>query len=178
MGTPAPTPTFDLVYGEWFDEVVRWARAFGGAPSELDDLAQEVFVVVGRKLQAFDGDNLPGWLYGITKNTVSDYRRRSWFRQLWRGSDDSDVDTVLLDDRSGPAEMLERKQARELLFSMLQKMSEKRRSAFVLFEIEGYSGEEIARLEGVPLQTVWTRIFHARKELELRIAELRAEGET
>ena len=39
-----------------------------------------------------------------------------------------------------------------------------RRSAFVLFEIEGLSGEEIARIQSIPLNTVWTRLHHARRE--------------
>ena len=43
-------------------------------------------------------------------------------------------------------------------------MSEKLRTAFVLFEIEGYSGEEIARIQDIPLGTVWTRLHLARKE--------------
>ena len=47
---------------------------------------------------------------------------------------------------------------------LLQKMNEDRRSAFVLFEVEGLSGEEIARIQSVPLNTVWTRLHHARKE--------------
>jgi RNA polymerase sigma-70 factor, ECF subfamily len=56
-------------------------------------------------------------------------------------------------------------------------MSEKRRAAFILFEIEGYSGEEIARIHGIPLKTVWTRLHHARKDF-LRIAsDLPTEGD-
>jgi RNA polymerase sigma-70 factor (ECF subfamily) len=43
-------------------------------------------------------------------------------------------------------------------------MSEKRRTTLVLFEIEGYSGEEIARIQDIPLATVWTRLHHARKD--------------
>jgi DNA-directed RNA polymerase specialized sigma24 family protein len=47
---------------------------------------------------------------------------------------------------------------------MPAKMREERRSAFVLFELEGLSGEEIARIQSVPVNTVWTRLFHARRE--------------
>jgi RNA polymerase sigma-70 factor (ECF subfamily) len=43
-------------------------------------------------------------------------------------------------------------------------MDEERRTAFVLFEIDGLSGEEIARIQDVPLNTVWTRLHHARRE--------------
>jgi RNA polymerase sigma-70 factor (ECF subfamily) len=46
----------------------------------------------------------------------------------------------------------------------------------VLFEIEGYSGEEIAAFEGVPVNTVWTRLHHARREFATLIAQAREEG--
>jgi RNA polymerase sigma-70 factor (ECF subfamily) len=55
-------------------------------------------------------------------------------------------------------------------------MSAVRRSAFILFEVEGYSGEEIAELEGIPLNTVWTRLHHARKDFVQLVHKARAEG--
>ena len=48
---------------------------------------------------------------------------------------------------------------------VLDRMSPLRRTAFMLFEIEGYSGEEIAELEQIPLATVYTRLHHARRDL-------------
>jgi DNA-directed RNA polymerase specialized sigma24 family protein len=55
-------------------------------------------------------------------------------------------------------------------------MSEAHRVAFVLFEVEGYTGEEIATLEGVPLNTIWTRLRRARKEAEANVERLRRRG--
>ena len=50
-------------------------------------------------------------------------------------------------------------------------MSDVRRTTFILFEVEGYSGEEIAELQGIPLNTVWTRLHHARKEFLRLVSE-------
>ena len=154
---------FTAVYEAWFDDVSRWARALGGPEADLDDLCQEVFIVVRRRLAEFDGRNLAGWLYAITARTVSDHRRRAWFRRLFLRPRD-----VELDDFAGagddPDAALSRKQEQQLVHRLVAKMSEKRRTAFVLFEIEGYGGEEIARLLDVPVATVWTRLHHARKE--------------
>jgi RNA polymerase sigma-70 factor (ECF subfamily) len=163
---------FTHIYEEWFAEVARWARALGGPEADLDDLAQEVFLVVRRKLHTFDGRNLAGWLYRITAHTVSDYRRRAWFRRLFRRPRDVRLDEVAAPDRS-PAEQIERRQARRLLYEMLDRMSEKHRSAFILFEIEGRSGEEIAALQGIPVATVWTRLHYARKEFLAMVEKLR-----
>ena len=62
---------FDAIYTDHFHHVARWARALGGLSADIDDLTQDVFVVVRRKLTSFDGPSLPAWLYGITRKTVS-----------------------------------------------------------------------------------------------------------
>src|SRR5262249_4809811 len=143
---------FRTLYDQWFDPVGRWLRAFGIPDSEIDDVAQEVFLVVQRKLAGFDGANLPGWLYQISARPASDHRRRAWFRRLslWRGRIAAGCVPA---PSPGPAELLEEKEARQCLHGLLLKMSEKRRTAFVLYELEGYSGEEIAELLGIPVAT-------------------------
>lgn len=164
--------SFDEVYATWAPHVLRWVRAFGGLDADLDDLAQEVFIVVQRKLPAFDGRNLPAWLYSIAARTVSDHRRRAWFRNLFRRAPDADLASVP-SPLPGPYEVLERRDAERALGCLLQRMSEKRRTVFILFEIEGYSGEEIARLQRIPVATVWTRLHHARRDLFALLEELR-----
>jgi RNA polymerase sigma-70 factor (ECF subfamily) len=162
---------FSAVYEQWFDPCLRWLRALGIPDAELEDVGQEVFVVVRRKLSRFDGTRLAAWLYRIASHTASDQRRRAWFRRLWTREPD-----VLLDElptgADGPAELLERREAQRLLAGVLAKMSEKRRVAFALYEIEGYSGEEIAAVLDVPVATVWTRLHHARKEFLDHVARL------
>src|SRR5438874_2014245 len=71
---------FREIYERWFDDVVGWLYALGAPMSDTEDLAQEIFLVVRRKLNRFDGGNLAGWLYRISQLTVRDHRRRAWFR--------------------------------------------------------------------------------------------------
>jgi RNA polymerase sigma-70 factor (ECF subfamily) len=167
---------FSEVYDRFFDEVERWIRAMGVPSGEQEDLAQEVFVVVGRKLQSFDGRNLPGWLYRIAWITVHRYRRRPWYRYLFSRREDAELDDFEWVG-SGPAESVERRQLQERLQRVLAKMSEKRRTALVLFELEGYSGEEIAQRLEIPVATVWTRLYHARQEFISLAGELKRERE-
>ncbi len=155
--------TFRAIYDSWFDEVVKWLYALGAPASETEDLAQELFVVVRRKLARFDGGNLTGWLYRIAQLTVRDHRRRAWFRHLVLRRRDIDLSQVAHEE-VGPAHSYEQAENRRLLQGLVSKMSEKLRTTFILFEIEGYSGEEIARIQDIPLGTVWTRLHHARKE--------------
>jgi RNA polymerase sigma-70 factor (ECF subfamily) len=164
---------FEDVYAEWVQHVYRWIRAFGGLSADLDDLAQEVFIVVRRKLPEFDGGNLAGWLYRITQRTVRDHRGKAWFRRFLLKKNVHPLDE---DPPLTPAEVFEQREAERMLVQILKDMTEVRRTAFILFEIEGYSGEEIAELEGVPVNTVWTRLHHARKDFSSLIARAREEG--
>lgn len=159
---------FDELYERWFDDVARWIRALGGPEADRDDLVQDVFVVVHRRLPDFDGQNVAGWLYQIARRKVRDFRRLLWVKHLFTGS-------VQLSDRIGkagpnPADKLEVKEQGELLERLLSSLNEEQRAAFVLFEVEGYSGEEIAKIQGVPINTVWARIHKARKKLQAGIS--------
>jgi RNA polymerase sigma-70 factor, ECF subfamily len=166
---------FRDVYDSRFHDVVRWVRAMGGRDEDLEDLAQEVFIIVRRKLADFDGKNLQGWLYRITQRTVRDYRRAAWFRNLLvrkRLPDHERALLKLVEPGRGPAEEQELKEAQKSLASILDRMREKHRTAFVLFELEGYTGEEIAELEGTPVSTIFTRLYHARREFTAIIKQI------
>jgi RNA polymerase sigma-70 factor, ECF subfamily len=172
LRSPGFPQDFRAFYDLWFEDVARWIRALGGAEADRDDIVQEVFLVVRRRIEDFDGINPAGWLYRITRRQVRDFRRRSWVRHIFtkRRVDDPDV---LVSGAGGPAADLERKERQRVLATILGKLREERRTAFVLFEIEGLSGEEIARIQSVPVNTVWTRLYHARKEFLVLAAKFR-----
>ncbi len=133
-----------------------------------------MFVIVDRQLPRFDGANLPGWLYGIARRVVNAQRRRTFFRRLFLRRIETNAD---LKEPATPATLLEQKQTRQIVARVLAQMTDKRRRVFALFEIEGYTGEEIAMLEGVALKTVWTRLHHARKDF-VRLASVFAAEES
>jgi RNA polymerase sigma-70 factor (ECF subfamily) len=165
------TIDFRVVYEHWFQEVSRWIRAMGGPEADREDLVQDVFVVVHRRLPDFDGNNLPGWLYQIARHRVRDFRRLSWVKHLLLGG--VPLSENLATEGASPSETLEGQQKRAMLERLFEKLTESERATLVLFEIEGYSGEEIAQLQGVPLNTVWSRIYKSRKKLKGWLAKSR-----
>jgi RNA polymerase sigma-70 factor (ECF subfamily) len=167
---------FAAIYDAWFDEVVKWIGALGMPDSEAEDLAQEVFLVVNRKLSTFDGRNEAGWLYRIAELTVRDHRHRAWFRNLFRRRQDVDIDTIARVEGLAAVDR-EREQDRLALERILAKMSPKLRATFVFFEIEGRTGEEIAAIQDIPRATVWTRLHNARKVFWKLVADLRRQEE-
>ena len=162
---------FKAVYDRWVVEVARWIRAMGGPAADRDDLIQEVFVVVHRRLPDFDGDNLAGWLYRITAHQVRDFRRKLWVKHIFSRS----VPLTESMPAPGPTPVMsvESRQKRDFLDGLLSRMSVPLRTAFVLFEIEGYTAEEIARIQGTPINTVRARILRARKKLSALIEAAR-----
>jgi RNA polymerase sigma-70 factor (ECF subfamily) len=167
---------FETVYDVHFRQVVAWMRAMKVPAADLEDAAQEVFLVVKRKLPGFRGDNLAGWLYRIADLTARNYRRLAWFKHLFalgHSCEPADAWTMA----GTPAVTLQQKEDQRALARMLARLSAKRRETLILFEVEGYSGQEIAALQGVPIKTVWTRLHHARKDLVALVALARKERE-
>ncbi|HVV48467.1 MAG TPA: sigma-70 family RNA polymerase sigma factor [Polyangia bacterium] len=163
LRSPGFPQDFRAFYDLWFEDVARWIRALGGPEADRDDIVQEVFLVVRRRLEAFDGVNPAGWLYRITRRQVRDFRRRTWVKHIFTRRRVEDPDAIQ-HAGAGPAAALERKEDQRLLQAILGRIREERRLTFVLFELEGLSGGEIARIQSVPLNTVWTRLYHARKD--------------
>jgi RNA polymerase sigma-70 factor (ECF subfamily) len=169
-GPRQPTLDFHEVYESWFSEVSRWIRAMGGPEADREDLIQDVFVVVHRRLPHFDGDNIGAWLYRIAQHRVRDFRRLAWFKHLFRGR--LPLPENLAKVGASPQDSVETREKSALLARLLDDLGDSERAALVLFEVEGYAGEEIARLHGVAVSTVWSRIHSARKKLKRGLARL------
>lgn len=154
---------FRLLFDRHFDFVYRTVRRLGTPDAEADDAAQETFWVAWRKLEGFAEGRLSTWLYRIAANVVSGRHRRRRVREAVLG---------LLGRAGepppppGPDAALEGRDAQTAVAKVLARMAPKKREVFALFELEGLSGEEIAERVGCPVDTVWTRLFHARKDFE------------
>jgi RNA polymerase sigma-70 factor, ECF subfamily len=183
VSAPGRALDFSELYNDWFSEVYRWLRALGAPSRDREDLAQEVFVVVRRRLSDFDGRNVAGWLYQIARRQVLRHKRLAWVRRAFGLGSLPSAERALADEAAhelqgaaspSPLAALEDKERRALLDRLVAGLSEKRRAVLVLFELDGYTGEEIADILDVPLNTVWTRLHHARRDFLEALAQARA----
>jgi RNA polymerase sigma-70 factor (ECF subfamily) len=141
-----------------------------GKHIDSDDLLQEVFVVAMRKMNDLaQARSERAWLYGVALKLAAGQRRRHRLRSFLG----LDVVPELASVES-PARTLEQKEASLLLQAALDALPAAKREVLVLFELQGLSGEEIAHALEVPLATVWTRLFHARKALSAAVKRLEA----
>jgi RNA polymerase sigma-70 factor (ECF subfamily) len=161
---------FRALYEARVADVARWIRALGGPPADREDLLQDVFAVAYRRLRVFGGSGEASWLYRITARKVRHLRRKLWLRRiLGRGT--RSRDRAAVSPSTVPVEIREK---RELLERWLSKLKEAQRVAFVLFEIEGYTTEEIAEMLGTSVYTVRSRILRTRRKLIAFIKKARA----
>jgi RNA polymerase sigma-70 factor (ECF subfamily) len=168
----AALPRFDVVYDEHFAFVWRNVLNRGVPSSAVDDVVQEVFVVVHRKLPGFEGrSSLRTWLAGIVRRVVADHVRKRGNAPV---GDEPLVDDSPSEAR-GPAEELDAKAAARVLDELLARMPEVQREVFILHEIEQMTGREIAESVGANENTVHTRLRAARRIFEEGLARLRAE---
>jgi RNA polymerase sigma-70 factor (ECF subfamily) len=165
------TPSLESVYREHFEFVHQKASRLAGPGIDPEDVVQEVFLVVARRLHTFDGTALmTTWLYGIILNIVRAMRRRAMFRRLFDGGEVQE-DSALYT----PLDSVEVAEARDIAYAILDKMSPKKREVFILAEMEELSCEEIGAIVGTKTETVWSRLHYAREEFERRLA-LRKKG--
>jgi RNA polymerase sigma-70 factor, ECF subfamily len=140
-------------------------------------VVHEVFLVAQRRLPEFRGDAKPStWLFRITDLVVRAQRRKARMR-TWLGrrfAEDRDSTSPGSVQISPVEDLVERERA-ALVYRALDALGEKYRSLFVLYELEGLSGEEIAGLTGVKLATVWVRLHRARARFVSRINVLDAQ---
>ena len=161
---PFPTPPpQELDLGALFDAhgayLVRVVHRLTGRRDLADDLVQEVFLVAWRRRDELtDPTFVRTWLYRVAVNVVR-HRRRSegrYSRVLERFAE-----AFRRPDRS-PDVGLERFQQGQRVHRVVQRLSDKQREVFVLYELEELEGAEIAEILDLPLNTVWSRLRLAR----------------
>jgi RNA polymerase sigma-70 factor (ECF subfamily) len=163
--------TFRQLYDEQFRFVWRSLRRIGVAESDVADAVQDVFVVVHRKLGDFEGKaKVTTWLFGICVRVASDRRRLAHTR---RELPTENVEIARLDADAAVGGPSDARDARALLETILDRMSDEQRIVFTLFELQGLTGEEIADLLDVPLGTVRSRLRLARECFQRCVTRLR-----
>ncbi len=156
-----PAPTLRRVFDEYAPFVWRTLRHLGVAEADVEDVCQDVFVVVHRKLEGFEGrSTLRTWLYGICLRTASDYRRRAHIRREQPVSDVPQTSIAPVQE-----EDVARAEARAQLARLLDLLDEEKRQVFVLYELEELEMKQVAEAVGCPLQTAYSRLRAARKIL-------------
>lgn len=171
-GEASGAASFEAVYDEYFPFVWRSALRLGVPQAGADDVVQEVFLVVHRKLARFEGrSTLKTWLYGITLRVARVHRIRARRPAEGQGAD---ADEVRAPEATRPDERAQNAEGVRLVHAILDELDDEQREVFVLAELEELSAPEIAEVLGAKLNTVYSRLRLARAAFAEAAARLRA----
>ncbi len=145
-----------------YDAVWRTVRFLGVPDASAEDVAQQVFCVATRRLDTIPEGAELRFVLGTAWRVASEYRRAARRRPV---AADADVD-ALEASLPSPEQLVDQKQARAVLRTVLDAMPVDLRTVFVLYEIEELSLPEIASATGLPLGTATSRLRRAREEFQ------------
>jgi len=158
-------------YETYFDFVWCALRRLGVKPNQLEDAVQDVFVVVQRRLADFEGrSSMKTWLFGIALRVAKDHRRR----HVKQGAEVGTDDDSLVGTDPDPREAAQQAEAAALIHALLERLDEERRVVFVLTELEEFTAAEIAETLGIGINTVYSRLRLARRDVTQALQRHRA----
>jgi RNA polymerase sigma-70 factor (ECF subfamily) len=162
---------FESVYDTYFPYIWRSVQRLGVPPSLVDDVVQEVFIVVYRRLDNFEArSTLKTWLYAIALRVARVHRERHRRAQ----GQPVDVEQTRAPDACRPDRATENAEAAAMVQSILDGLSDDQREVFVLAELEELPMPEIARILDVKLNTAYSRLRLARAAFADGTARARA----
>lgn len=150
------------VHARYSKFVWKSLHRLGVRNPHLDDVYQEVFLVIHRRLGSFAGHAaLSTWLFEVCLRVVAGYRRRAHFRREQLTADMAS-ESAAVPLACSPERELEKREAAAQLEAILCELKLEHRVVFTLFELDGLNCGEIGERVGVPVGTVYSRLHRAR----------------
>jgi RNA polymerase sigma-70 factor, ECF subfamily len=170
-GHPAPTDVrpprepLEQLYRQHFPFVWRTLRALGVPPVALDDAVQEVFIVVHRRGEDFEGRSaVKTWLFGIAFRVAANLRRSAKRRPT------DPLTAEITANDPNPEQSAERAEATRFVERFLASLEEGPRAAFTACVLEEMTAPEAAEALGVNVNTLSSRLRLARARFTTALA--------
>jgi len=155
---------FELILERYKDKVFRLAYSMWHDPTQAEDSTQDVFVRIWKGLPGYHGGAaLSTWIYAIARNTCLSELKKRYARPTV--SLEAPENEPMRESLASPSVPAQEAGAGMDVHALLSRLPEKYRQVITLFYLEQKSYEEVAEILGVPLGTVKTNLFRARKEL-------------
>jgi RNA polymerase sigma-70 factor (ECF subfamily) len=171
---PRPKLTVAEVHARHGEFIWKTLYRMGVRSPHLEDVYQEVFLVVHRRLDSYGGHcAITTWLFEVCFRVAAGYRRRAHFRREQLVPDAASVSFVAAPTLT-PEREVEKRQAADRLQSILSSLNLEQRLVFTMFELDGLTCDQIGESIGVPVGTVYSRLHRARKAFLRALARQRA----
>ncbi len=154
---------FELIYGRYHRRTYSLCLRMTSSQTVAEDLTQEVFIQLFRKIGSFRGDSaFSTWLHRLTVNQVlMHFRRRSVKNE--RTSEDGEMPEQVVSGSTNPNRM--QIVDRIALKNAIAELPNGYRNVFILHDVEGFEHEEVARKMGISVGTSKSQLHKARLKL-------------
>jgi RNA polymerase sigma-70 factor (ECF subfamily) len=160
---------FDDLFRCYVPRLVRFLGRTTRVPHLIDEIVNDTMLIVWRKAGTFNGcSRVSTWILGIASR-----RRLKALGRIERASGDEVADFATPAE-AGPEEQHLRQDLLTRCSAAIDALPPEQREVVVLTYVEGLSYAEIARIAGCPVNTVKTRMFHARRRLKALLSERRS----
>ena len=173
---------FDFLVIKYQHKIIQLVNGYVKDPSEVQDVAQEVFIKAYRALGNFRGEAaFYTWLYKIAINTAKNYLLSRARRNSNSHVDIQDAEVLeqaqQLRNIETPERQLLNEEIIDTIKAVIDNLPEDMRTAIILREFEGMSYEEIAEAMDCPVGTIRSRIFRARDAIDSKLNPLLEHGD-
>ena len=141
--------------------------------SSNDDIEQEVYIRAWKNLKKYtEKGKFKSWINTITANLCRDYLKSAYFKQNRDNVTDDEQVIQIKDEKENVEDQLIKKQRQKVVLEALESLKPKLRDVVVMYEMQDMSYEMIAERLKIPVGTVRSRLFNARKELSIILKDL------
>lgn len=168
-----PAAAIEMIMDTYGDEIKRLVFTYVKNNADTDDVSQEVFVTVYKKLHTFQGkSSLKSWIYSIAINKCKDYLRSWHIRNKNLTNRLRKAVQFRNKTHSSPEQDIVKRSESDGIIEQVMEMPLKYREAIILFYFKEFSIKEMSEILNMNEATIRTRLFRARGQLkELLSAE-------
>jgi len=164
---------FTMLYYGLVSRVSSYVGIHIQSPEDVKDVIQEIFIGVWKSASGYsEKSSVIAWVLGIARRKIADYYRQKYRRDCFLGPDPLEMDQkMMLEDEGSSREMkkvIDKVYWEEIMKAISQ---DEKELVYLCFDI-GLSYQEIASIQGIPVGTVKSRMFHVRKKLQKLIREV------
>ncbi len=145
---------------------------------DVEDVCQEVFIKVFRKLKRFRGESrLSTWIAAIAYNTSISHLRKE-ARKLENSYDDQPALILKEEDKTLSQKLVEREEVKKYLLQVIELLPVHYRTVLTLFHLEEFSYKEIEQITGMPEGTIKSYLSRARNMLKEKLEKVTEKEKT
>lgn len=157
------TEQFSILVQRYQHIVYSICYRYAQNPVDAQDLAQEVFLTTFRRLDSFrEQAKFSTWLYRLGVNRCIDFTRKRQRERKWQGGE---VQDYMADSAPGPEDEALRSDDARMLNQAIERLPDKYKSVLILYYTQELSYADISQALDIPVKTVETRLYRARKRL-------------